>query len=221
MSDSSAPAPMVESRQAAVAKLAYALQRPGSVAVLCGPAGAGVSTVLSMLAECRAFTPRTCGLRPLTGWPCAVTEHPLPDIVLADDCHAGEAAAISALVARSRHRSPPASLDLAGRGRLLSLIARAADVEEAVLLRAVLPPFTLAETRRMLETDLVGRHDVELNEPTRDSVIRTIHEITAGIPAAISRLAELAAVVAAGRPDRRLVAADIEAINRRLGLRAA
>jgi hypothetical protein len=39
--------------------------------------------------------------------------------------------------------------------------------------------------------------------------------------AAISRLANLATVVATGRPDRQLFAADVEAINRRLGLRVA
>jgi hypothetical protein len=221
MSDSSTPTPLVESRQAAIAKLAYAVQRPGSVAVLCGPAGSGVSTVLSMLAACPAFAPRTCSLRPLAGWNAVAEEDPLPDIVLADDCHAGDAAAISALVARCRHRSPAASLVLAGRGRLLSLIARDPDVEEAVLLRAVLHPFSLAETPRVLDAILFDRHGIGLDEPGRECVARTIHEITAGIPAAISRLADLAAVVATGRPDRQLFAADIEAINRRLGLRAA
>lgn len=221
MTDASAPPTLVESRQAALARLAYAVQRPGTVAVFCGPAGAGVSTVLSLLAACPAFAPRTCGLRPLSGWHAVATEAPLPDIVLADECHAGDAAALAALVARCRHRSPAASLVLAGRGRLLSLIARTGDVEQAILLRAVLRPFTFAETRSVLDTTLFGSHGLGLDEPHREGLARTIHEIAAGMPTAVSRLVELAAVVAAGRPDRNLSTADIEAIHRRLELQAA
>ncbi|NBX29830.1 hypothetical protein EBR04_05170 [bacterium] len=221
MSDSSNPTPLVESRQAAIAKLAYAVHRPGSTALLCGPAGSGVSTVLSLLGRSPAFASRTCGVRPLADWCGSAKETPLPDIVLADDCHAGDAAAISALVTRCHRRSPAASLVLAGHGRLVSLVARDPDVEDAVLLRAVLHPFTFAETRCVLDAILFDRHQFKFDEPDRECLARTIHEIAAGIPAAISRLAELATVVAADRPDRGLSAADIEAIHRRLGVRAA
>ena len=101
------------------------------------------------------------------------------------------------------------------------MVARDPDVEDAVLLRAVLHPFTFAETRCVLDAILFDRHQFKFDEPDRECLARTIHEIAAGIPAAISRLAELATVVAADRPDRGLSAADIEAIHRRLGVRAA
>ncbi len=220
MSPRSLPLPLLESRQAAVAKLAFVAQRPGGVAALCGPTGTGTSTVLARLAADATLAPRSCGLRPLREWHHAA-ESRLPDIVLADDCHAGDADAISALFARCRSQTPAASLVLAGRGRLLTLISRAGDVEQAILLRAVLRPFTFAETRCILDATLFASHGCGLDETHREGLARTIHEIAAGMPAAVSRLAELATVVAADRPDRGLSAADIEAIHRRLGVRAA
>jgi hypothetical protein len=131
------------------------------------------------------------------------------------------AAIISSRLSRCRQRTPAASLVLAGHGRLLSLIARDTDLERAVLLRAVLQPFTFSETRCVLDATLFTDHGLGLDEPRRQSVARTLHEIAAGIPAAVFRLADLAAVVATGRSDRGLEAADIEAIDRRLGVRAA
>lgn len=211
------PVPLVESREGAAARLAYAVRRAGSLAVLCGPPGTGVSTVLSLLtttahgASCQPI------VRPLRDWHGDAANASLPDIVLADDAHACDGTMIHRLLDRCRRRRPTASLVLAGHGRLLSLIARDAHIERAVLLRAVLQPFSFAETRRVLDT-MLARPDTTRPD---DAVVRTIHEIAAGIPAAVARLAELAGVVAASRPDGSLSARDIEAIHRRVCLHAA
>ena len=140
-----------------------------------------------------------------------------PAIVLADDAHTCHGTMIHRLLDRCRRRRPTASLVLAGHGRLLSLIARDANLERAVLLRAVLRPFSPAETRRVLDTMLA------CPDTTRpdDAVIHTIHELAAGIPATVARLAELVGVVAASRPDGSLSVRDVEAIHRRLCLHAA
>jgi hypothetical protein len=52
-------------------------------------------------------------------------------------------------------------------------------------------------------------------------VARAIHEIAAGIPADIIRLAGLAGMVAASRPTPHIGVDDIEALHRRLSPRAA
>ena len=211
------PSPLVESREAAAARLAYALQRPGSLAVLCGPPGTGVSTVLSLLATAPAVASCRPAMRPLRDWNDDADPAQIPDVVLADDAHACDGTMIRRLLDRCRRRQPAASLVVAGHGRLLSLIARDANLERAVLLRAVLRPFSLAETRRVLDA-LLARPDAP---PLTDAVAHAIHELAAGIPASVVRLAELAGVIAASRPDGSLSGRDIEAIHRRLCLRAA
>lgn len=209
------PHPLVESREAAAARLAYAVQRPGGLAVLCGPPGTGVSTVLELLATAPAGASCQPAVRPLRDWNDDADDALLPGVVLADDAHACDGMMIRRLVDRCRRHA--ASLVLAGHGRLLSLIARDANLERAVLLRAVLRPFSLAETRRVLEATL-ARPDTP---PLADDAARAIHELAAGIPATVVRLAELAGVIVASRPDGSLSARDIEAIHRRLCLRAA
>jgi hypothetical protein len=85
----------------------------------------------------------------------------------------------------------------------------------------VLRPFAPAESRAVLDALLFPQLGLGPDAAKRDAVAVTIHEIAAGIPAAVERLADLAVVVAAGRPDRRLDPADVEAIHRRLCLTAA
>ncbi len=204
--------PLVESREAAAARLSYAVQRPGSLAVLCGPPGTGVSTVLSLLATTAFGGSRQSVVRSLRDWHDDAVDASLPDIVLADDAHTCDGTMIHRLLDRCRRRRPAASVVLAGHGRLLSLITRDANIERTVLLRAVLRPFSPAETQRVLGT-MLARPD--------DAVVHTIHELAAGIPATVARLAELVGVVAASRPDGSLSARDVEAIHRRLGLHAA
>jgi type II secretory pathway predicted ATPase ExeA len=211
------PGPLVESREAAAARLAYAVQRPGGLAVLCGPPGTGVSTVLSLLTTTAHGGSCQPVVRPLRDWHDDAVNASLPDIVLADDAHACDGTMIHRLLDRCRRRRPAASLVLAGHGRLLSLIARDANLERAVLLRAVLRPFSFAESQRVLDTVLARPGTTRPD----DAVVHIIHELAAGIPTTVARLAELAGVVAASRPDGNLSARDVEAIHRRLCLRAA
>ncbi|MGB8854410.1 MAG: hypothetical protein WCC69_12680 [Pirellulales bacterium] len=211
------PRPLVESREAAAARLAYAVQRPGGVAVLCGPPGTGVSTVLELLATAPAGGSYQPAVRPLRDWNDDADDAPLPGVVLADDAHTCNGTMIRRLVDRCRRQRSASSLVLAGHGRLLSLIARDATLERSVLLRAVLRPFSLSETRRVLEAMLARPETPRLT----DDAARAIHELAAGIPATVVRLAELAGVISASRPDGSLSARDIEAIHHRLCVRAA
>jgi type II secretory pathway predicted ATPase ExeA len=108
---------------------------------------------------------------------------------------------------------------LAGEGRLFTLMTRDTRLEQAVRIRVALPTFTAAETRRLLEATLasvVGRPVA-----VQDTSARTVHEIAAGTPAAVIRLAELAGVLAASRPDGGLSVDDVEAIHGRLSPAAA
>lgn len=215
------PVPLVESRQAAVARLAYAVEKPGTVALLCGPAGTGKTLVLERLAAALDRADRPAEVRRLRDWieqPAAAAR---PGVVLVDDAHGRDAAALADLVDRCQSRLAESRLVFAGEGRLLSLVARDSRLERAVRLRAVLRPFVPAETRALLDALLFPRLGLRGDEPHRAAVSQAIHEIAAGIPAAVERLADLGAVVAAGRPDRRLEPADVEAIHRRLCLSAA
>lgn len=203
--------PLTDSRRAALARLAYAVERSGGVALLCGPAGTGKTAVLDHLA---AESTRRAERRPLTAW--LDTTADLPEIVLADDAHAADVAALLGLLEAVRSRRPEASLVLAGEGRLLSLVSRDPRLVRAAGLRAVLPPFTAEETRRVLDATLFAAGPPRQASEARDAVARAIHEIAAGIPAAVVRLAEFAALVAEARPDGVIEAADIEAIHLRL-----
>lgn len=209
---------LAESRRAALAKLAYVVERPGGVALLCGPSGTGKTAVLDGLVH--ALAPRATR-RPLSDWLAGGKPGDVPEVVLADDAHTLDVAALLALLECCRERRPEASLVLAGEGRLLSLVARDPRLVRAVGLRAVLRPFTAEETRAALDATLfagrIGRMDAE----GRGAVARTIHEIAAGIPAAVMRLVDVAAVVADARPDGEIAPADLEAIHRRLSLDAA
>jgi type II secretory pathway predicted ATPase ExeA len=205
---------LTEPQVAAVAKLACGCGQPGGLAVLCGPRGAGKSTVLRELAAATAG--RSVDLRPTAAWAAAGA---LPDIVLADDAHETDTATLARLLRRCRDRQPAASLVLAGEGRLFTLISRDAALETAVRLRVAVPAFTPAESRRLLEAALAAAAGGPV--VVTDEAVRTAHELAGGAPTALVRLADLAGVLAAARPDRRLAAADIEAVHERLSLAAA
>lgn len=208
---------LVDSRRAAVARLAYAVERPGGVALLCGPSGTGKTAVLDALAA--AMDGRALR-HPLAAWlgdPAA----DLPEIVLADDAHEADVAALVRLLDAVRARRPEASLVLAGEGRLLSLVSRDPRLVRAVGLRAVLRPFTADETEAVLAATLFAGRPGRMDCGARTSVARTIHEIAAGIPATVTRLAEFAALIADARTDGALDPADVETIHRRLSLEAA
>ncbi|MFM7292860.1 MAG: hypothetical protein ACKO6B_16750, partial [Planctomycetia bacterium] len=80
-------------QEAAVAKLAYATAQPGAIAVLCGPAGVGKTTVLRVLAGDGLPQGRTIRLipwaeiRPERGLAAAGEEEPGADVLLLDDAH--------------------------------------------------------------------------------------------------------------------------------------
>jgi len=210
---------------AAAARLLYAAEQPGSIAVLCGPAGVGKTSILRHVAgaaEAALRTVRLCTLADLVPRAASRTDgdwgrpEVAPDLLLVDGADQGTAADLVAAVARCRGQHARTAIVLAGEGRLLSLLAADARLERAVRLRAVVPTFTLAETRRLLGERLTASRGADV-----DGAIRTIHEIAAGAPAAALRLAEIAALVAAEAPGRGLGPDTIESIHRRICLTAA
>ena len=218
MIDEEAPT-LTRCQQAAVARLAYAVESPAAVAVLCGPPGVGKSLVLDRVAATRSSQGRPCHrCARRNGAPTAI-----PDgaggaaVVLVDDAHGGSAEDLVNLVESCRRQDPTCGVVLAGEGRLLTLIARDPRVERAVILRATLGPFTTAESTQAIAARLPpGGTTAE-----RDALARAIHELAAGIPARVVRLADLLRTVAEGTPSRRLTPADVEAVHRRLCLQAA
>lgn len=209
---------LTPSQQAALATIACGAVRGGTITLLCGPQGAGTSTVLAQLVAAPQLQPRSIRCLPLTAWE-AVLDDPgsLPDIVVADDAHLAGDGSLARIAAACRERRPPASLVLAGEGRLLTLAARDPRVERAVHLRASLRPCSFEESRPLIAAALGTAAD----DPGTEAALHTIHEIAGGIPAAMRRLTDLATVLIAARPDRSLHATDIEAIHRRLSPLAA
>jgi type II secretory pathway predicted ATPase ExeA len=219
MNRSLSPTPVLSTAQrAAVAKLSYALETGGAVAVLCGPAGVGKSLVLEALVRCPTLRGRAVEVvSPAALADRLATDAALPDAVLIDEAHLVADGELSRLVATCRSRLPRVGIVLAGEGRLLTLVARDAGLERLVRLRVTVPPFSRDETRL-----LVAAHIGAALPPGDDTgVAGTIHEIAGGIPGRIVPLADLARTVAEGKPGRHLSVDDIEAIHRRLAINAA
>ena len=225
-------------QEAAVAKLAYAAEQPGSIALLCGPAGVGKTTVLRQIAvdgmprgqAIRMGTPAdlsdpdaVSGRRDHGQHDDGSTQSSAPAVLLVDEADRVSGADLVDLVVRWRRRQPAIVIVLAGEGRLLSLVAGAARLEQSVRLRATLPVFTLAESSRLLSARLAisASQPAHASDPRDEAVIRTIHEIAGGIPAIAIRLADMAAMLVDADPGHRLVPDDIETIHRRLCLSAA
>jgi energy-coupling factor transporter ATP-binding protein EcfA2 len=210
-------------QEAAVARLAYATAQAGAIAVLCGPAGVGKTTVLRALADDGLPQGRIGRLMAWSDiradrWVAVANEDDsVAGVLLLDDAHRAAAHELGAFVEWHRGESRGAALVLAGEGRLLSLVAADSRLEQSLRLRAVLPTFTLAESRRLLAPALA----VDGEEEHAEDVVRTIHEIAGGVPAISLRLAEMTAMLAAADRRRRLAADDVEAIHRRLSLSAA
>ena len=205
----SLPVILTPAQEAALGRIRFALEEPAGVVLLCGPAGAGTSLVLARLAaELGAGQPGGMPIRTASALADAIKQDaPIGGILLVDDAHLAMpddldacATLVTAQVGSAR------CVVLAGRGRLLTLVGRDSRIAPRVRLRAIVPPLTLADTGRIVES--------RLGDVGPD--VRTCHEITAGIPAALVRLIELATVSA----GRQLTPADIETIHRRLDLHA-
>lgn len=180
-------------QEAALARLRYALDLPGIV-LLVGAAGVGKTLVLGQLAAELA----AAGTPPGADRPATVAPR------LIDDAHGLPIAALGAVA------ECDGPVVLAGRGRLLSLVSRDARLAGRVRLRAVVPPFTLDNTRALVVARLAS-----VGGPAPDDgAVRVLHELAAGIPAALTRMVDLAALFVA--EGRRLSAADVEAIHGRL-----
>jgi len=207
--------PLTDVQLAAVAKLAYSCGRPGGLALLCGPRGVGKTQVLTRLAA-ELGDSRTVVVVRAPGWGAAASP---ADVVLVDDAHGVDAATLLQLVQLYRERRPTSCLVLAGEGRLVTLVARDTRLEQAVGLRVALPCFPAVDSRRLLEATL--QNLVEGPFTVDDEAARAVHEIAGGVASAIIRLADVAAVLVAAAPDRRLSAAAVEAMHARLSLTAA
>jgi len=215
-------------QQAAVARVAYALEKLPSVVLLCGPAGVGKTFVLKSVADTAYLQPRLIAI-----WRCdelledmtrmgdltakQSVDRRQADILLIDDSHLLEDGQLSHLVDGCRKSHPSVGIVLAGEGRLLSLVSRDSRLEQLVRLRAILPPFSLAESSLLVAGSLVAAGSPE----NRAAVTRTIHEIAAGIPALVMRLADLAEMLTSSNAGHVLVPDDIETLYRRLSLNAA
>jgi type II secretory pathway predicted ATPase ExeA len=210
MKASSSP-PLSEPQLAALAKAACGAEAGGGLVLLVGPAGVGKSTVLQTLAEQQPVSDRP---RSLEEW---LAEAParLPAMLLVDDAHLETETDLARLLAHARLRQPEAAVVLAGQGRLFTLVARDTRLEQAIRIRAVLLPGSRSDTHRLVEAALPAAARLA------DDALPAMHELAGGVPAAVSRLADLAAVVAGSCPDGLLTAADIEAIHRRLSPLAA
>jgi type II secretory pathway predicted ATPase ExeA len=208
------------SQQAAIAKVAAAIARPGGVALLCGPAGVGKTTVAAAVVEGERRRGRSAESRDLAAWLDAAAPWPgnLPDVLVADAAHLAREGDLARLLAACRHRASPASLVLAGEGRVLTLVGRDTAIERAIHLRATLRPLSRDESGLVIQAALTA---AGVDARSADDAIDVIHEIGGGIAAAMLRLAHLAAVVAASRADGALSPRDIEAIHRRLSPLAA
>jgi type II secretory pathway predicted ATPase ExeA len=205
------------SQQAALARLAYCLEQSGTVALLCGPAGVGKTLVLGAVAKAPQLVARGAAVIPFPAWREGSGAARPPAVLLIDDAESARDGELTAAIERFFKQRPEGAVALAGEGRLLSLVARDRRLEQMVSLRGVIPPFTLDETRMLVAARLAAAGSLD----ERDQVARTIHEIAAGIPAVVTRIADLAAVVVEASPGRTLVPDDIEAIHRRLSLQAA
>lgn len=206
-------------QQAAVARLAYALESPGAVAVLCGPPGVGKTLVLDHVAAARSLHGRPChrcAWRDLAALPRTEKQRQ-GEILFVDDAHEATADELAATVESWRGREARGGIVLAGEGRLLTLVARDRRLEQAVMLRATLGPFTLTESTVVV----AARLSMSGTQAESDGIVRVIHELAAGIPARVVRLAELAQTISAATATGCITAADIEAVHRRLSLQAA
>lgn len=210
---------LFHSQQAAVARLQYAVTQEASLAILCGPGGSGVSTVLSAFSSIIQHVAHAVqiDLKTLETFSkiAPYTKSEVPVFVI-DNCHLASDGILASVSEAIWQQSPKASVVLGGRGRLLTLLARDRGLLDKVLLRSVLHPFSLAETRAVVQSRL-SSNGLFCSE----TVTEVIHEVTAGIPGNIFRLIGMAQLVGGGLPGQPIEVADIEQIHERLYAAAA
>lgn len=202
---------LTEPQFVALAKVACGSEAGGGITLLVGPAGVGKSTVIEALIADR---PAMAAVRPLEAW-LEANPHELPSTLIVDDAHLATETCLASLLVRVRTRRPEAALVLAGQGRLFTLVARDTRLQQAVRIRATLLPGSQSDSRGLAEASLPP------NATLGPDAAAAIHEISGGVPAAIVRLTELAAVIATARTDGRVTASDVEAIHGRLSPLAA
>ena len=216
---------LTAAQDAAVAKLRYVAGEPGAIAVLCGPAGVGKTTVLARVGNavtrCRTVRLPSSGCRTETrseADSAVHASHPArATLLLVDEADRVEAAFLRGFLQEQRRREPDRGIVLAGTGRLLTMLSGDPAVERAVRLRVVVPVLTLAETARVV----LARWPSAPVDDEASGVIRTIHEIAGGVARSVHRLADFAAMLAAAEPGRAITPEDVEAIHRRLSPLAA
>jgi type II secretory pathway predicted ATPase ExeA len=225
MPDLVAPPRLTPGQEAAVARVGCAVTEAdsparGPVVLLCGPIGVGTTTVLHALAAALSGS-RSVAMQTAVDWAGQLGQaDDLPEVVIADDAHEASCGDLLRLVTAVRGRRPRGRLVLAGEGRLLSIVARDVRIEQAVGMRAILRPFTLAETRDVV-AGILPPSAATAAGPEVPEAVRRIHEIAAGMPGVVTRIAGQAAVLADSRPGRQLTPADIELVHGRLSLSAA
>lgn len=211
---------LTEPQQAALAKLACGLDSLGSIGLLCGPPGVGKTLVLHRLAAamgCRAGVQRFVDCEPAR----VMSGADEAAVLLVDDAHEAEDGGLGRLITACRRLGPDVRIVLAGTGRLFTLVARDNRIEPSIRLRVALRPCAAAESAALAADVLGAGSQTPPATPLSADVAQTIHEIAAGVPATVVRLAGLARVIAEMHPERPLTVADVEMIHRRLSLQAA
>jgi DNA helicase TIP49 (TBP-interacting protein) len=98
----------------------------------------------------------------------------------------------------------------------MTLLSRDRGLLDKVLLRSVIHPLSLSETRSIVETRLATN-----GHACSESAWVVVHQITGGILEDVFRLVGMAQVVAGSQPDTTIQADDIEQIYERLHAAAA
>jgi hypothetical protein len=209
---------LFHSQRAALARLQYAVLQESSLAVLCGPGGSGVSTVMN------ALVTKLYGVSHVVHIDvrqaevssqfaaCVATGN----VVVIDNCHLATVDLLGSVSEAIWLQTPRASVVLGGRGRLMTLLSQDRGLLDKVLLRSVIHPLSLSETRSIVETRLATN-----GHACSESVWVVVHQITGGILEDVFRLVGMAQVVAGSQPDTTIQADDIEQIHERLHAAAA
>ena len=209
---------LFHSQLAALARLQYAVLQESSLAVLCGPGGSGVSTVIN------ALVTKLYGVSHVVHIDvrqaevssqfaaCVATGN----VVVIDNCHLATVDLLGSVSEAIWLQTPRASVVLGGRGRLMTLLSQDRGLLDKVLLRSVIHPLSLSETRSIVETRLATN-----GHACSESVWVVVHQITGGILEDVFRLVGMAQVVAGSQPDTTIQADDIEQIHERLHAAAA